>query len=267
MKRFFDGIFGGLDTGLIVFMLIAVLISIVSHAFGWKMDHAGHLMMGMAVLTQGDTLQDILKFEMENSQSRELVMVDAGQTLTLGAVIGKITKGTCPATGTNDEGNTGAGACGSVTAGIKAKVGTYTLKCILAQAGAGIFSVEDPEGYGLPDAVVGVAYVNDQINFTLSDGSPDFIVGDSFTIAIPAGSGNVKEIDFDAVDGTADAYGFLTADCTAVTAIPAVAIVRESQVIEAKLVWPATSPAPSSAEKAAAMAQLAAKGIVTRTEV
>jgi len=221
----------------------------------------------MSEQTEANRLNDILKFELSNNQSREVVAVLSGQDLAVGAVLGKIKLGTCPTTGTAGAGNTGAGTCTAVTAGAKAKLGTYTLKCIIAAAGAGIFSVEDPDGYALPDAIAGVAYVNDQLNFTLNDGSPDFIVGDSFTIAIAAGSLSVRAINFDAVDGSQDAYGILTAAADAsLAALSAVAIVRDAQVIEANLVWPVTSPVVSAAQKAAAMAQFKAMGIVSRTE-
>jgi hypothetical protein len=264
MKKHIDRIFGGL--GQFFCLLIIAAAAILSWAYDAGAT-APVVFFGMTALTQADTLADIVKWELENNQSREVVTVLAAQDLALGAVLGKITKGACPTTGTADAGNTGAGTCTSVTAGIKAKIGTYTIKCLIAASGAGVFTVEDPDGFALPNAIVGTAYSNDQINFTLNDGSPDFSVGDSFTVAIAAGGGQVKEIDFDAVDGSADAYGIITAACTAVADTDAVAIVRDAGVIEANLVWPSTSPAPSAAEKALAMAQLAAKGIVSRTEI
>ncbi|MEN6463642.1 MAG: head decoration protein [Syntrophaceae bacterium] len=220
----------------------------------------------MSVQVEPNRLNDILKFELDKYQSREVVTLALLQNLAVGAVLGKITKGACPTTGTEGT-NTGAGTCTSVTAGAKAKVGTYTLKCIIAASGAGIFSVEDPDGFALPEAIVAVAYENDQINFTLNDASPDFVVGDTFTIEIAAGSGQVTTINFDAVDGSADAYGILAADTDATSAAKStVAIVRDAQVVEANLVWPTTSPAVSAAQKAAAMAQLKDKGIVAVVE-
>lgn len=221
----------------------------------------------MSSQTEANRLNDILKFELQNNHSREVVTVLSGQDLAVGAVLGKVKLGTCPTTGTADAGNTGSGTCTGVTAGVKAKQGTYTLKCIIAAAGEGIFSVEDPDGYALPNAIAGVAYTNDQINFTINDGSPDYVVGDSFTIAIAAGSLSVRAINFDGVDGSQDAYGILTAACDATDgALSAVAIVRDAQVIEANLVWPVTSPAVSAEQKAAAMAQFKAMGIVPVSE-
>lgn len=77
--------------------------------------------------------------------------------------------------------NTGNGAVTALTLGAKAKPGIYSLTCVAAAANGGTFSVSDPEGFRLSDARVAVAYVSAQINFIITDGAADFIVGDSFT--------------------------------------------------------------------------------------
>jgi ABC-type amino acid transport substrate-binding protein len=217
----------------------------------------------MTAITEPNRLNDILKWEQENSYSREVVTVLSGQDLALGTVIGKIAKST-PATGAPDAGNTGGGNVSAVTAGSKTKLGTYKIACISASPLA--FSVVDPDGNALPDAEAG-AYVNEQINFTIADGSPAIADGDIWTIEVIAGSGEIKQIDFDAVDGSAEAYGFVIDACDAMLgAISGVAIVRDAVITSAGLVWPATSPAVTDAQKAAALAQLAAKGIIVRGE-
>ena len=218
----------------------------------------------MNKLSQPKNLQDILKWEMDDLFSREKVTVLSGQNLSMGAVVGKITKGVCPITGTAGDGNTGGGACTGVTAGVKAKVGTYTLKCIVVQAGSGIFTVEDPDGYGLPDAKAEVAYTNDQLNFTINDGSPDYVVGDIFTIRIAAGSGKVKAVASAGLIGDYDAHGILTAAVNATGGdTEGVAIVRNARVVSANLVWPAESPL----ETTKWLVQLAAEGILEVSEV
>ncbi len=218
----------------------------------------------MSELTQGNTIQDILKWEEANNYSREAVTIASGQDLSMGAVVGKINLGACPSTGAAGS-NTGSGTCTAVTAGTKAKLGVYTLKCIIAQSNAGVFTVKDPDGYALPDAVVAHAYVNDQINFTLNDGSPDFIFGDSFTITIAAGSGDVTELAPAALDGSQNAYGFVIADYDATDgAISGVVITRNAIIVTADLVWPDGATAD---QETAALAQLAAKGIVAVQEV
>lgn len=94
---------------------------------------------------------------------------------------------TVPATGTAGAGNTGDGTCSGVSGGVLVKCGIYTLTCIATGGDSGIFSVTDPDGYALPQATVGVAYINSQINFILNDGAQDFILGDTFTITTADG--------------------------------------------------------------------------------
>lgn len=65
----------------------------------------------------------------------------------------------------------------------------------------GVFSVIDPDGVALANATVGTPYVG-AINFTITDDDPDFAVGDSFTIAVVAGSGLAVLADNSKVDGS-----------------------------------------------------------------
>lgn len=185
-----------------------------------------------------DRLNDILKWEEENLYSREKVTILSGQDLPAGAVIGKI-KSSCPTTGTADGGNTGNGTCTDVTAGQKVKTGTYTLTCIDAATDAGNFEVRDPDDTTLGQATVAVAYTSEQINFTLNDGATDFAVGDKFTIAVTAGSLKCVKIDFDAVDGSEDALGFVIDDYDALGGdVEGVAVTRQALIDPDYLAWP-----------------------------
>ncbi len=162
----------------------------------------------MPVQTESNRINDFLKFEegIEKYYSREEVLVEGGVSLVPGSVIGKVSK-SGPTTGTAGTGNTGNGTCTDVSLGPNAQIGTYTLLCIASATNGGTFEVQAPDGTTLGQAKVGVAYTNPHINFTLNDGATDFAVGDTFTIAVTAGSGKVKPIDFSAVDGTQDACG------------------------------------------------------------
>jgi hypothetical protein len=77
----------------------------------------------------------------------------------------------------------------------------------IAVTNGGTFSVKDPSGNSLPNAVIGT-YTNAQINFTLADGATDFIVGDTFTIAVSnGGTFSVKDPDGNAMpDAIIGAY-------------------------------------------------------------
>jgi hypothetical protein len=223
----------------------------------------------MSHLHESNNFRDIIRWEEDEAGrlSRETVTVASGQNLTQGAVVGKITLST-PTTGTAAAGNTGGGTVGSVTAGLKAILGEYQIKCtaFTDSPAAGTFEVTNPEGLRLPDATL-AAYTSDQINFDIADGSPQIDAGDIWTVTIAAGSEYVKEIDFDAVDGTQNAYGIVCDDYDATGgAIQGVAIVRNAVIVSANVVWPTTSPAVSAAQKASALAQLAAKAIVARAE-
>ncbi|MDZ4241658.1 MAG: head decoration protein [Candidatus Omnitrophota bacterium] len=214
----------------------------------------------MSSSTQSNTLADVLKWEESGNHSREAVTIASGENMAVNEVAGKITKST-PATGTAGGGNTGSGTCTSVTAGENAKIGTYTMTALSATS----FAVKDPDGYALPDATVDSAYTNAHLNFTINDGSPDFIAGDSFTIAVAAGSGNIVPVDFSAVDGTQDAYGITCADYDAsAAALAGVLVVRNAGIMPDDLVWPSGATA---GQKAAALAQLKTAGIIETTEV
>ena len=259
MKRFFE------EHRLFIIMAVICLVAVACDMLGWARSANAMplIFFGLASMDQPNTLQDILKWEMQDNYSREVVTVLSGQDLDMGTVVGKVTLGTCPTSGTAGS-NTGAGTCTGVTAGAKAKLGVYTLMCIHAVSAGGIFSVEDPDGFGLPDAVVGKAYVNDQINFTLNDSSPDFSAGDTFTITIAVGSLKVRAVAAAALTGYQDAYGILIAAVDASAGdVKGVAIVRDAKIVAANLVWPDESPLNDTAW----LAQLAAKGIIAVTEI
>lgn len=118
--------------------------------------------------------------------------------LVRGTVLGKIMYAIAAAVaGTNS----GGGTCTGQALGKGVKIGTYTITCITTATNGGTFKVIDPEGYRLADAVVGTAY-DGPIKFTLTDVGTDFAAGDSFTIAVSAGSGKMKLADKDNVDGS-----------------------------------------------------------------
>lgn len=221
----------------------------------------------MPVLSEANTLGDILKYEAPNLYSREAVTVLAGagadRVLAAGAVIGRRTRDTV--TVTAGAGNTGDGVATLATPalGAKAEAGTYTLTCIAAAANAGTFEVLTPRGYKLPDLTVGQAYAGDHINLTVADGAVDFVVGDTFTVTV-SGDDKVVALDPTATDGAQEAAGVIAADVTAPDGVDAqgVAIVREAIVADHALVWPAGI---TSAQKTDAIARLAARGILVRS--
>jgi len=211
-----------------------------------------------------DRISDVIKME-HPTYSRDLVTIAAGAgSLGIGAVLGKITAGAA-SSAAKSGGNTGDGtltldATTPVRAG--AKVGVYTARCIAEVANGGAFEVKDPDGFALGQVLVGATFDND-VKFVIADGSADFIVGDGFDITIAAGSAKYKKHVNGAVDGTGTAAAVL---CEAVDATStdktAVVVARFAEVSRLGLKWDAS--VDSEAKKNAAIAQLAAAGIITR---
>jgi phage tail sheath protein FI len=99
-------------------------------------------------------------------------------------------------------GNTGDGALGTLTADTDAVSGAWRVVCQAVSTDGGAFAVYRPDGTFDGIAVVGSAYNSPHgINFTISDGDADFIVGDEFVVtvadAVPADGGVFSVTDPD----------------------------------------------------------------------
>jgi len=119
------------------------------------------------------------------------VLVSSGD-LSRGSVLGRIKQST-PTTGTADGGNTGDGTVTAVTGGPDTKPGTYTIECKVAITNGGTFELTDPNGAFVGTVVIDAGaggtgvFKSSQLNFTVTDGSTDFAVGDKFTVAVTDG--------------------------------------------------------------------------------
>lgn len=222
----------------------------------------------MAVQVQ-TTLQQgqWLKFEeVLHNFSRDQVTLAAGQSnLLSGTVLGQSVDNVTSVTVTPKVGNTGNGvftadATTPVLAG--AQVGTYTIRCTAAATNSGTFRVFDPNGFSLGDVVVGATFA-DQIKFSIADGATDFVVGDQFSFVVAAGTGRVAALNLAGTDGTQNVAGVLIYDTDATSADAQCAMLaRHAVVSDYGLIWP---NGISGTQKAAAVAQLKAKGILVRT--
>lgn len=215
----------------------------------------------MSVISEGRYHGEFLFSEANGARSLETVTIDTGD-LAAGTVLGRITKGA--ATGAAVAGNTGDGtitAAPVVSAG--AKAGVYRAVCIEPATNAGKFLVTDPDGINLGVATVAVAFSGGGLAFTIADGSEaDFASGDSFTITVAAGSGKYVAYNQDGVDGSEIAAGILLDNVNATAAdVEATIVARDAEVCGSELTWPADIEA---GEKTAAIAQLAALGIIVR---
>jgi Bacteriophage lambda head decoration protein D len=219
----------------------------------------------MAALSEPKRLGDVVKFEDDMKlYSRDSIVLIAGQNLLVGSVLGLITL--AGATETH-AGNTGNGAMTlDVTTPVLAfaEAGIYRVVCTVAAVNGGTFRVYAPRGRVLGDVAVAATFAN-WIKFVIADGSTDFIVGDTFLVTVAAGSGKATQLAPAALDGSQNAAGVLIEDVDAATVSAdkgTTMIARFAIVSDNGLVWPAGISAPN---KAAAVSQLQAAGILVRT--
>jgi len=175
----------------------------------------------------------------------------AGDQFTIYVKAGTITAG-----GSNT-GN-GTATLYQTTEGVQ--IGTYTLTCTATASNAGTFSVVAPDATSLGALTVGTRYTGGGLDLLIADGSSDFIVGDTFTIAVTRGK--VKAWDPANTDGSGTAFGVLWADAASASAdVKGAAIVRDAEVNKSELVW---KSGLTEAQKVTGLAQLAAAGIIGR---
>ncbi len=90
------------------------------------------------------------------------------------------------------ETNTGDGTLSDVVLGSFNLIGEYVLECVTVTEDVTTFQVLSPNGFVMPNALVGVLYKNPQISFKIVAGETAFVAGDKITINIQetAGSGD-----------------------------------------------------------------------------
>lgn len=206
--------------------------------------------------------------EDNGGRSRDAGTLITGQKLDAGTVLGKITVGTASSAAfaaANGDGrnNTGNGTMGAVTVSAGAKPGKYKLTIIEPGSDVGTFVLEDPDGDEVGTGVVATAFSAGGLAFTLADGSTDFVSGDGFNITVAAGSAKYAAFDPTAANGTQNAAAVLWDYTDATSADKAIAIIsRAAQINSSELNWGAN--VTTGGQKTAALAQLAALGIIAR---
>lgn len=193
---------------------------------------------------------------------------DGATTWLSGTVLGKILIGALTAAAGG--GNTGNGTLTALAAGATTKVGAYTFICFSVTGGYW-FGVTDPNGrvVGIVKATGAAQSISD-MTFTLTNGGANFVIGDSFTVTVAAGSGLSVILNPAAVDGSQNASGVLhssggkDAYVGGSSNVNATVVNFCATVAIGLLQWPAGITTP---QKNAALAQLAALGIKTRTNL
>lgn len=191
----------------------------------------------MATLNEGKHNGEYIVSEANKTRSREAASLASGNDLSAASVVGVVATATTTAGGSN----TGNGTAGAVTFGKDALEGKYNLTCTATATNAGTFRVVSPEGNDLADLTVGTAYAGSHINLTISDGSTDFAVNDTFEIEVSFKTGdrlNVTEYDPAATNGGAIVAGVLFDNTDASTAAQnCVVIRRDAEVRDSDLAW------------------------------
>ncbi len=208
-----------------------------------------------AVLTEKPHAGGFLLSEGNRTRSRENGVLNSGQNLVAGAVLGQLKTGA----GAKISG-TGDGTIGAVTLGPDAQVGIYVLTGKSESGNAGTFSVRTPSGDALPDLTVAVAYASTHINLTVADGAADWDIGDVIHVTVTGG--DFTELAPAATNGAQSAAGLLYAGVDASSAdTPCVVVERDAEVNQHEITWPSGITA---AQKALAIQQLKVRGIVLR---
>lgn len=225
----------------------------------------------MERVVQSGVGPEFLRSEANGSRSREaVVLANAGGsaiTLLAGTVLGLISIGALSAAGAAVAGNTGAA---TITAEPPVATGTptgvYRLTAISAGATAE-WLMASPEGVILGNVTTGTpASIGGIGPFTITDEGTDPAIGDQFTITVTAAAatndGRYVIHDPEGTDGrqTAAAILYDTVDVPASGTADATAVVRDAEIIPSRLVW----DDHEAGEKAAALAQLAALGLIAR---
>lgn len=147
-----------------------------------------------AAQTLRKMVDNVLKYELFQSLNRASVNVASGQSLLCGAVIGMVLVSASAASAAGT-GNIGNGVMGTVTPGDAALRGRYIVTIVEPGTNVGQFTVTDPNGLIIGHGTVATAFDNDQLAFTLADGSTDFAAGDYFTIDVYGGTESWGEYD------------------------------------------------------------------------
>jgi hypothetical protein len=96
---------------------------------------------------------------------------------------------------------TGNGLMTGPTVSAAAVKEVWTVRLKTAAANGGTFSVTGSVSGATADAVVGVAYDNGKVAFTIADGTTDFIVGDTFTLTITGAARGAVSLPVAALSG------------------------------------------------------------------
>lgn len=249
-------VFGGPETQ--VGNYVVTCTSAVTHGGVWSVVNPSGKALPALTMTPGAGGSTLYR-----SREINFTIVDGSTDFAAGDVFTFVVSTTAPTVV-----GTGNGTVSAITLGPDAKYGNYRLEITAAITNGGEFKLTGPDGditeQGFIVAGAGGTFVGAnkrQINFTLTEGSTDFAVGDAFNILVfnELNGGKVVAWDPTAVDGRQVASGVLYAAVDASAADKkGVVIANQAIVSKGALQWGA---AITAAQKESAYLDLAARNI------
>lgn len=209
--------------------------------------------------TRQRTYHDVVKKVIDSDFSVDEITIASGSgVLKLGAVLGLAALGAATSAVKASGANTGNATMSAVTVGPDAKLGVHTVRMLTATT----FRVKDPDGNVIGDGATGVAFADD-IGFTMTVGGTPMVAGDGFDVTVAPGSGKYKPHDPANLDGSQDAVAVLGEAVDASSAdVRALGVKWGAIVVLQELTF---KSGISDADKAAAIASLAAQKILARS--
>jgi hypothetical protein len=205
--------------------------------------------------------------EASGFRSREQVLLAAASGVLLaGAVLAaKVVPADATATASADAGNTASSGTiamdGTAPIASTAKKGRY----VGVSSAATKVNWEDPDGVAIGVSTHGTAFTRGGIKFTITAGGTPNVVGDKFYVDVDVEKDDVRYVPFDpaGTDGSEVARAILYEgrDASGSDDVRCVITARDTEVQADMLVWIA---GVTSAQKSAALASLAASGIIGR---
>lgn len=194
-------------------------------------------------------------------------LTDATDFITANSFTVVVTAGGTPVS----TGGNGDSAMSAISLGKFAQLGTYKVVCTSTGTHTATYAVIAPNGRAIlntADGLMGYAtsggadsFVSDHVNFTITDGSTDNVVGTYFNIIVASYTSPAGMLwDPTAVDGSQEAYGIITHGAAASSAVNV--LTRLGEVKASALTWKSTVTA---AQKAEAYRQLADQQIIVRS--
>lgn len=218
-----------------------------------------------SILTEDVYAGEALLSEAAGMRSRDVGVIDQNQTLGASSVLAQVSHGALSAAGAVMGPNTGNPAFSAVTAAATAQIGDYVVEMVDPTH----FDVRDTGGVELGHGVLGTAFtVAGHIGFTLTAGGTACVAGDSFKVTVSAAAaanvGRYVAYNPSATDGSQNACAVLFHPVT--TAAGATA---KRTLFTRACEWKAKglqfAAGVTAQQQAAALAQLAALGIVARS--